>query len=642
MLAPNHKTAARRFGRALPVLVLVGAPLALGTGGAVLSAPPALAAAQAAQQCTGTGAPSFVLTDVAGTPQSAKVGTAFTTPLEVQVTEAIGASSCPAANIGVEFTVEVSAAGASFNGGSTAVEVETDSTGTATAPALYADDVTGAYTVVASFDNYVSAPFELTNTTVGVVSSLSITAGNDQSAQIGDEFPGTLSVQVADEYGDPVAGTTVNFAVVSTAGAGASFAGAGASAAVQTNVDGTAVSPTLTAGTTAGAFSVTATVPGLSTVATFSLTDLAGVAADLTAGVGATQSTEEGSDFPVPLAVTVTDADGNPLVGAVVSFAAPSSGPSGVFAGAGAKVAVLTNTDGVATAPDFSANGRPGGYVVTASVPALTTPATFALVNEPRAGASASGPAGSYWLVTATGQVLRSGAAPRLGSMTTTAAAPVVAMAATPGGQGYWLATSTGVVRGFGDAVVYGSPAKSRAHLAKPIVAMAATADGKGYWLVAANGAVFNYGDAVAYGSPAKSQVHLAKPIVGMAATADAKGYWLVSSDGGVFNYGDAAFYGSSAPRHLAKPIVGLAATANAKGYWLVGANGAVYGFGPAATKYGSGAGLSPQPVKALVPTTDGAGYWVVSANGTAAGFGNAGAQGSATSSKYTVVAGAS
>ncbi|MGO9658343.1 MAG: hypothetical protein ACLP7F_08295, partial [Acidimicrobiales bacterium] len=77
-------------------------------------------------------------------------------------------------------------------------------------------------------------------------------------------------------------------------------------------------------------------------------------------------------------------------------------------------------------------------------------------------------------------------------------------------------------------------------------------------------------------------------------------------------------------------------------GYWLVGANGAVYGFGPAATKYGSGAGLSPQPVKALVPTTDGAGYWVVSANGTAAGFGNAGAQGSATSSKYTVVAGAS
>ena len=93
---------------------------------AVLSAPPALAAA--GQECTGTGAPSFVLTDVDGTPQSAKVGTAFTTPLEVQVTESVGTSSCPAANVGVEFTVEASGAGASFNGGSTAVSVETDST----------------------------------------------------------------------------------------------------------------------------------------------------------------------------------------------------------------------------------------------------------------------------------------------------------------------------------------------------------------------------------------------------------------------------------------------------------------------------------------------------------------------------------
>jgi hypothetical protein len=72
-----------------------------------------------------------------------------------------------------------------------------------------------------------------------------------------------------------------------------------------------------------------------------------------------------------------------------------------------------------------------------------------------------------------------------------------------------------------------------------------------------------------------------------------------------------------------------------------VAANGSVYAFGPRATNYGSGTGLSPQPVKAIVATVDGAGYWVVSANGTAAGFGNAGAQGSATSAKYTVVGGA-
>jgi hypothetical protein len=614
--------------------------VALSTGVAVLSAAPALAAG-ASQECTGTEAPSFVLTDVDGTPQSAKVGTAFATPLEVQVTESVGTSTCPAVNVPVEFTVEVSGAGGSFNGGSTAVSVETDSSGTATAPALYADEVTGAYTVVASFDNFVSPPFELNNTTVGVVTSLIVSAGNGQSAQIGDAFADPLQVQVSDDYGDPVAGTTVDFAVVTTAGAGATFSASGASAAVQTNVNGIAVSPALTAGDTSGAFTVTATVQGVSTVATFSLTNLAGVAANLTAGVGASQSTEAGTDFPVPLAVTVTDTDGNPLVGAAVTFSAPATGASGVFAGAGAKAAVLTNTNGVATAPDFSANGRTGGYVVTASVAGITTPATFALVNEPRRGASASGPDGSYWLVTSTGKVLRSGAATALGSMSTKSTAPVVGMAATPGGQGYWLVTSTGVVRGFGDAVGYGSPSKSKLRLTKPIVGIAATPGGKGYWLVASNGAIFNYGDAASYGSPSKSKLRLTKPIVGIAATPDGKGYWLVASDGGLFNYGDAAVYGSTTTRRLAKPIVGIAATPDGKGYWLVAANGGVFAFGPAATKYGSGAGLSPQPVKALVPTADGAGYWVVSADGTAAGFGNAGAQGSATSSKYTVVAGA-
>ena len=164
---------AKRFGRALAAIALfVAMPAAgLSTGLAVLSAAPALAAGQTGQACTGTGAPSFVLTDVAGTPQSAKVGTAFATPLEVQVTEDVGSSSCPAANVGVEFTVEATGAGAAFEGGVTAVSVETGTSGTATAPALYANDVTGSYTVVASFDNYISPPFELSNTTVGVVSS---------------------------------------------------------------------------------------------------------------------------------------------------------------------------------------------------------------------------------------------------------------------------------------------------------------------------------------------------------------------------------------------------------------------------------------------------------------------------------------
>jgi hypothetical protein len=576
------------------------------------------------------------LTDVAGTPQSAKVGTAFATPLEVQVTENIGTGSCPAANLSVEFTVQVTGPGATFNGGSTSVSVQTDSNGDATAPVLYANDVTGAYTVTAGFDGYSSPPFELSNTTVGVVSSVTASSGSGQSAQIGDSFASSLQVLVSDEYGDPVAGTTVDFDVVTTAGAGATFTGGGGTAAVQTNENGLAVSPTLTAGETAGAFTVSATVQGATSAATFSLTDLAGAASNLVAGVGTSQSTELGTDFPVPLAVTVTDVDSNPLQGATVTFAAPAGGASGVFAGAGATAAVLTDSSGVATAPAFSANNRAGGYVVTASVTGITTPATFALVNEPRGGASAPGPDGSYWLVTSTGKVLTSGSAAHLGSMSAKASAPVVGMAAMPTGQGYWLVTSKGTVRAFGKAVNYGSPAAL--HLSKPIVGIAATADGKGYWLVASGGAIFNYGDAAIYGSPAA--LHLSKPIVGIAATPNGKGYWVVASDGGIFNYGDAAFYGSAGHVRSAKAIVGIASAPGGNGYWLVASDGSVSAFGQA-TYYGSGPGLSPKPVKAIVATSNGDGYWVVSANGTAAGFGNAGAQGTPTSSKTTVVAGA-
>jgi hypothetical protein len=620
----------------LTVATLLGAAT-LGTASVVLAASPALAAGGG---CNGTSEPSFSISAVSGSGQSTKVGTAFATPLEVQVTESIGTTSCPAAGEQVEFVAPATEPSAVFNGGVTSVYVTTGSDGTATAPTLYADNVTGSYTVSAyvgsSSSTYAPATFQLSNSTVGVPATLTMTSGSGQSATIGGTFAQPLQVTVTDANGDPVAGTTVNFSVVTTAGAGATFAGGGSATTAQTNANGVATSPLLSAGTTAGAFTVTATVEGVTAEATFSLTDLAGAPSTLTAGVGSGQSAELGTDFAVPLAVTVDDADANPLVGEPVTFSAPTHGASGVFAGAGTTAVVLTNSDGVASAPYFCANDHMGGYVVTASVAGVSTPATFALVNTARTAASVTGPDGSYWLVTSTGKVLTSGSAAHLGSTTAKASAPVVGMAAMASGAGYWLVTAKGTVRAFGDAVNYG-PAAS-APLAKSIVGIAATADGKGYWLVASDGGIFNYGDAVNYGSPAS--VHLTKPIVGIAATPDGKGYWLVASDGGIFNYGDAAFYGSTGKVHLTKPIVGIAAAPGGKGYWLVASDGGVFAFGHA-TYYGSGVGLSPPLVKAIVPTADGYGYWIVSANGTAAGFGDAGAQGSATSAKMTIVGGA-
>ncbi|HMK96349.1 MAG TPA: hypothetical protein VK425_02320, partial [Acidimicrobiales bacterium] len=342
----------RQITKALVALAAVaaGAPL-VGAGAAVVDIWPAAASPSI---CTGTIAG---VSAYAGGGQVAKVGEAFTSALEAQVVDTGG---CPVANVNVDFVAPATGASGTFPGAATTVSVPTGSNGIATAPQLTANSASGSFSVTASVSGPTgttySTAFQLTNTTLGAVSTVRASSGNNQSAHIGSTFSSPLSVTVADSYGDPVTGTTVIFTVVTNNGAGASFAGGGASVSEQTSSYGVATSPALTAGDTVGTFTVTATVTGTTEMATFTLTDLAGAPNAITAGVGSSQSTQLGADFTVPLAVTVTDSDGNAVAGARVVFSAPASGPSGVFAGAGRTAIAITNSDGVATAPDFSAN----------------------------------------------------------------------------------------------------------------------------------------------------------------------------------------------------------------------------------------------------------------------------------------------
>ncbi len=130
------------------------------------------------------------------------------------------------------------------------------------------------------------------------------------------------------------------------------------------------------------------------TPALFALTNVAGAPAKLTPGVGETQSARVGARFPVSLAVTVTDAQGNRVPDALVSFTAPAAGASGRFTVRVASrsrrrgrtrqtrvASVRTNACGVAVAPAFTANREPGGYIVKASA-GHARAAAFALVNE--------------------------------------------------------------------------------------------------------------------------------------------------------------------------------------------------------------------------------------------------------------------
>jgi hypothetical protein len=100
--------------------------------------------------------------------------------------------------------------------------------------------------------------------------------------------------------------------------------------------------------------------------------------AAITALVGSSQSAASGATFGTPLEVLVTDAFGNPVGGASVTFAAPTTGPGGTFAGA---ATVMTNDLGLALAPAFTANGVTGSYTVTATVGGVSTPAVFHLTN---------------------------------------------------------------------------------------------------------------------------------------------------------------------------------------------------------------------------------------------------------------------
>ena len=70
------------------------------------------------------------------------------------------------------------------------------------------------------------------------------------------------------------------------------------------------------------------------------------------------------------------------------------------------------------------------------------------------------------------------------------------------------------------------------------VVAMAASPAGNGYWIANSAGQVVNCGSVIRL--PSLGPINL--PIVGMASTPDGHGAWLVAADGGVFALGTRVF----------------------------------------------------------------------------------------------------
>jgi hypothetical protein len=204
-----------------------------------------------------------------------------------------------------------------------------------------------------------------------------------QSVNVGSPFV-PLAAMVEDSSGNAVSGVTVTFTAPSSGPSG-TFANGTATENDTTQSNGIATSTKFTANSIAGGpYQVMATVSGVSSPAAFILVNMA--VDTISATAGTPQTTAVNTTFENNLQVTVMNG-GNGAQGVTVTFTAPSSGASGTFAGGVSTT--LTDENGVATAPPFTANGTAGTYMVVASIPGATT--NFTLTNVTTSSALAAG-----------------------------------------------------------------------------------------------------------------------------------------------------------------------------------------------------------------------------------------------------------
>jgi surface protein len=191
----------------------------------------------------------------------------------------------------------------------------------------------------------------------GVPASISVVAGDGQSAVVGSAVGVAPSAVVRDAGGRALAGVSVSFVV--TAGGGSVAPGT----PVTTDADGIARLSSWVLGSVAGSNSVRATVSGSSpsVSTTFGATGTPGAASAATSTVTASPSLllADGSSTS-HVSVRLRDAFGNALTsgGAAVSFAAPSQGSIG---------AVTDNGNGTYSAT-YTAGTSPGTVVLTPRV----------------------------------------------------------------------------------------------------------------------------------------------------------------------------------------------------------------------------------------------------------------------------------
>jgi hypothetical protein len=298
-------------------------------------------------------------------PSAAAVnGVAFAQQPVIQIQDSMGN---PVSQSGTTITAAI-ASGAGTLGGT--LTASTGAGGFATFTNLQITGLVGARTLTFTAGGLTSVTSGTVAISAGGATQIAVSAGNHQAATAGSAVGTPPSVIVTDVSGNPVSGVGVTFALPGTAGANGSLTGAGQS----TNGSGIATVGSWTLGTTAKPDSMTATSTGLTgSPLTFVDTAKVGAAANIAKFSGDNLVGPVGSRLATPHDALVTDANGNPVPGVAVSWAA---------VGGGSVDSATSHTDANGHAMmNRTLGSTPGSESTTATVGALT-PVSFAVTAQ--------------------------------------------------------------------------------------------------------------------------------------------------------------------------------------------------------------------------------------------------------------------
>src|SRR3989442_1736250 len=217
--------------------------------------------------------------------------------------------------------------------------------------------------------------FSISATAAGA-SQMTAAGGDGQTGIVGTTLPTQLSVRVADQFNNPVAGVTVTWTPAT---------GSGSVNPTTSTSNGSGIAATTwTLGTAAGTQTVQAT--GAGSPVPFSATAKAGAAATIAANSATGQSATAGAAVITPPVGIEKDANGNPVGEVAVTFT-PAAGSGSVTGGT-----QTTNGSGIATVGSWTLSATAGSNTLTATSGSLTgSPVTF----------TATGTAGTAATITA-------------------------------------------------------------------------------------------------------------------------------------------------------------------------------------------------------------------------------------------------